>query len=69
MLILSRVLEIDNAKDNARTAKSGVIVSQSISHVIPRVVTCDSGDIGGWVSALIRPGGPTSRSRHQVIKR
>ena len=69
MLILSRVLEIDNAKDNARTAKSGVIVSQSISRVIPWVLTCDSGDIGGRARPLIRPGGPTSRSRHRVIKR
>ena len=59
--------EIDNLR--MRELWSGVIVSQSISWCQPRgLVTW--GDTGGRARAtLIRPGGPTSRSRHRVIKR
>ena len=52
--------------DNLRTPGSGVIVSQSISWC--DMVTC--ADTGGRARAtLFRPRGPTSRSRHRVIKR
>ena len=58
--------------DNSRQCENSQVWSDCVpihQPCHPRVVTCDSGDIGGQALALIRPGGPTSRSRHRVIKR